>query len=99
MHTYTIAYSVPATNVSTATLALALGVIPRDVDTEALLGLTLVTDSVGVAGPVVTRTIVYNSAPGPIGDPDTGDVLTNFYTETFSQGIASRVVAAPVVFA
>jgi hypothetical protein len=97
-HTYTMAYRLPAVNVSTAILGAAFAALPRDLNTEAELGLSTVSDNVTILGSIVTRTIVLNSAPGPLGDPYTRDALENFYTESFSQGLVSRVQAAPVVY-
>lgn len=98
--TYTCAYTCPACNVSTAALSAAWALLPRDVLTERLLGLTLVSDMMSTAGSVVSRTIVYSTVGGTplLGNPETGDALTNFYTETFSQGLSSRVKALPVVY-
>lgn len=98
MTTYTCAYSVDATNVSTATLSAAMATV--DLDDGQLyetLGITVASDTMTTVGDTVTRTIVFNSDPGPLGDPGTKDALTNVFTEVLSLALATRVTAAPVV--
>lgn len=95
----TLTYSLVATNVSGAQLAGAVGNVARDLDTEALLGLALVSDLTGAAGNQVTRTIVYNVGAGPIPAADLADVLTGFYQNVISQGVVAPVLSQPVVVA
>lgn len=97
-HTYTIAYSVPAVNLSTAGLQAALAAVPRTLSEERALGLVLASDTTTVTGSIVTRTIAYNSNPGPLGDPGTRDALWNLYSQQFARGIQAPVIAAAPVY-
>ena len=99
-HRYTLVYTCSAINVSAAILAAAWAAIPLpDGGLAAELGLTpVISDVVTTAGDVVTRTTIYNSTPGPLGNPDTLDALTNIYTKSYGEALCTTVEAAPVVF-
>lgn len=100
---YTTTYSAIAVNVSRAALATALAAVPRDTNTENLLGLTLVSDTTTTSSPnIVQRTIVLSDAaipadaPIPPGTP-MAEVLTDYYTATFGQALSTPIVPSAVV--
>jgi hypothetical protein len=100
---YTTTYTALATNVSTTQLAVALAAVPRDVDTETLLGLSLVSDTTTTSAPnIVQRRIVlsdaaiYPGAPIPPGAP-MAEVLTDYYRGTFGQALSTPVTASAVI--
>lgn len=101
-HDYTTTYSAIATNASLSALSTALSAVPRDTDTEQLLGLTLVSDTTTTTAPnIVQRTIVLSDAsmpadaPIPSGTP-MAEVLTGYYTATFGQALTTPIIASPV---
>lgn len=97
MTLYLVTYSAIARNVATGDLAAALGAIPRDADTETLLGLVSLADVVTQAPPFVTRAMSYTSTVDPmIPNPELGAMLANFYTSTFSQALSTPVTSSPV---
>jgi hypothetical protein len=94
---YLVTYRAVARNTDTATLAAALGAIPRDVDTETLLGLVSLADVTTSAPPFATRAMSYTSSPSAmIPNPQLGQFLRNYYRSTFSQALSTPVVASPV---
>jgi hypothetical protein len=104
-HTYTAVYACIATNGTPSALSTALAAIPRDTDTETLLGLSLVSDTVGSTGgtpKVVSRTIVLTDAgmpadaPLPSGQP-IADFLDQYYTGTFWQKLSAEFTSTGVV--
>ncbi|HZU83493.1 MAG TPA: hypothetical protein VE987_11275 [Polyangiaceae bacterium] len=102
MSTYTCVYSAIATNVSSATLASALAAVPRDTATEAVLGVTLVSDHTttsGDGGRIVKRTITYASDASALIPPGApmASMLQNFYNSTFGRALGTLMTAAPVV--
>jgi hypothetical protein len=96
---YTIAYTAIATTLSASVLAGELAAIPRDTDTEAELGLTLVSDGTINTATTATRTIEYSNVPGPtlLGDPATAEVLVAFYQGVFAFALSTPISPAPVV--
>jgi len=97
MSLYLITYTAIARNVSTSALASALAAIPRDTDTETLLGLTSLADVTTTNPPFAVRSMSYHSSGAAIiPDPQLGAFLANFYTATFSAALSTPVVASPV---
>jgi hypothetical protein len=102
MVTLTLAYSAIARNRSPADLEAALLALPLDTDLTTLNGMTLSSDTASIAGNLVTRTIVYTTAPPspaiPIPDANIGDMAIGWYTVAFAKALATPIVAAiPVV--
>ncbi|MGH2997660.1 MAG: hypothetical protein ACRDNM_00010 [Gaiellaceae bacterium] len=94
---YLVTYTAIARNVTPTALATALSAIPRDTDTETLLGLVSLADVMTTNPPFVTRAMSYTSSPSAIiPNPQLGAFLANFYTVTFTQKLGTPVVASPV---
>jgi hypothetical protein len=94
---YLTTYTAIARNVSAAALANALAAIPRDTQTETLLGLVNLTDTTTTSGRFVTRSLSYSGSPGSlIPDPQLGQFLVNMYTTLFASGLGAPVVQSGV---
>lgn len=94
---YLTTYTAIARNVPAAALAAALSAIPRDTQTESLLGLDTLVDVTAVNGRFVSRSISYMGQAHPmIPDPQLGQFLVNSYTTLFSLGLGTPVVQGPV---
>lgn len=97
MTLYLASYRATARNAAPSDLAAALAAIPRDTQTETLLGLVSLADVTTVAAPFVTRSMSYTSAPTAIiPNPQLGQFLTNYYTATFKLALSTSIVALPV---
>jgi hypothetical protein len=97
---YVISYTAIARNVSADALAVALGAVPRDLATEAMLGLQALADvSVSFSRLYARRTISYTARPNAFAsDPVLGTFLTDIYTSKFSQALSTPVIPTPVLF-
>jgi hypothetical protein len=94
---YLATYRAVARNVAPSDFAAAWTAIPRDTQTETLLGLVSLADVVTIAPPFVFRSMSYTSSPGAIiPNPQLGQFLTNFYTSTFKQKLSTAIVASPI---
>jgi hypothetical protein len=96
----TLAYSCIARNRSPDDLRAALLALPLDTSISDLAGMTLTSDTGAFVGNLVTRTIVYQTAPTPPLIPDAfiGETCIGWYATEFSKALATPVVAAaPVV--
>lgn len=102
-------YTAYCTNKSQGAMSAALAALPFDTDTMDLLGLSIVTDVVADVGSnQVTRTTEWlSSGTGPIPDgvnaaatiQPLADVLTGFYTQTWSEALSTPVTPEPIVVA
>ncbi len=94
---YLTTYTAIARNVSTAELAAAFAAIPRDTQTESLLGFDSLTDATSINGRFVTRSFSYMAQASPmIPAAVLGQFLVNQYTTLFSMGLGTPVVQGPV---
>lgn len=99
--TYTQSYSCVATNVSPTALENALAAQPHDVHTEALLGVTVFSDTHNHVGPLVTRTVVWHGpAPGsdpPIPNPELATVLDGYYRSSWAAPLGTPLTVSAMV--
>jgi hypothetical protein len=96
---YLVTYRAIARNAAPLDLSSSLAAIPRDTDTEGLLGLDSLSDVTTAVGNVVTRSMSYTSLVSPppmIPNPQLGEFLRGFYRSTFSQALSTPVTVSPV---
>lgn len=94
---YLTTYTALARNVSPAALATAFAAIPRDTQTESLLGFDTLTDATSINGAMVTRSLSYMAQSEPMIPPaQLGQFLVNANTTLFSAGLGTPVVQGPV---
>jgi hypothetical protein len=98
---YFASYSGIAVNQSTTAMAAALAVQPHDLSSEALLGVTIVSDTTTTSAPnTFTRSIEWQddgSGPFAPGQP-TASALQSAYIASWSRPLGTPLTSPPITF-
>lgn len=96
---YVITYTAVARNVSAVALSSELGAVARDLEFEATVGLTCLSDvTVDFSQLYARRSISYTAGPSAIAsDAVMGSFLTNIYTSKLSQALSTPVLRSRVL--